>query len=248
MKAREAKDLRLDQYIKWLKNDEYFSILKWGDSEWRAIFNSEGYEANQARSLELQKDMRQALIESAKFKNSKSRILFEIPRHVREDNKKRIAKIEKYLQQVGLTKIFWTGCNTVYSASRDGKLFPLVQELRQKTLVVIGPAFLKLLSEQTFNYADFVGVPVNNCYAEKDEILQRILQIHERLGDGIVYSFSTGPAAEVFIAKLVPKMPENFLIDFGSLWDVFCGQRSRRYTKSSSYTNEILKKNLGLKC
>lgn len=242
----KVKDISLAQYVEWLENKQYFSILKWGDGEWAAIFNSKGIwiGSNQPRSIALQKDLRKSLVRSAKFSHPESQIFFAIPRHVREGTG--IGKIERYLRVLNLTKISWIRANPFYYASRDGKLFPLIGALRKKKVVVIGPAFLRQLSEKTFSYADFIEIPPKNCYAAKSEILTAIREIHSELREDVVYSFSAGIATEVFIPTLVSEMPENFLIDFGSLWDVFCGRRTRGYTKSASYTEEILNRNLGL--
>ena len=64
--------------------------------------------------------------------------------------------------------------------------------------------------------------------------------------EDVIYSFCAGPAAEVFIPKLAEELPNNFYLDAGALWDVFVGERTRRYTQDKVlYTNEIIKKNLG---
>ncbi|GAH77341.1 unnamed protein product, partial [marine sediment metagenome] len=130
----KVKDIPLAQYVEWLENKKYFSILRWADGEWAAVFGTVGTWAGseQSRSIELQKDLRQNLIKSAKFSHPESRILFAIPRHVREGTE--IFRIERYLQQQNLTKIPWVRGNPFYYASRDGKLFPLIETLRNKNL------------------------------------------------------------------------------------------------------------------
>ncbi|MBA7684682.1 hypothetical protein ES703_93088 [subsurface metagenome] len=113
-------------------------------------------------------------------------------------------------------------------------------------VVVVGPNFLRGIAGRVFNYCAFVEIPGKNCYSDKDRIMSDILNIHQKSSENIVYSFCCGPLAEPLILELHEKMPKNFLIDFGSLWDVFCGSRSRKYTKSKAYTQEILNQNLGL--
>jgi len=85
-----------------------------------------------------------------------------------------------------------------------------------------------------FPKASFIIIPNTDCYTMKDELIKKILALPRPAFIG----FTAGPAAKVMIHQLYPTIGnESFLIDFGSLWDVYVGHRSRKYHKSMmSYT------------
>ncbi|GAI18083.1 unnamed protein product, partial [marine sediment metagenome] len=95
-----------------------------------------------------------------------------------------------------------------------------------------------------FRYHAFIEVPSKECYSSKASIALDILEVHKRVSEDVVYSLSCGLLAETLILELHERIPGNFLIDFGSLWDIFCGCKSRGYTKGKGYTREIYYRNL----
>jgi len=238
----EIKEVPLEWYVKKLKDREYFSFVRYGDGEWLAIFRGGGTASVGMQKInpEIQKDMTEALLSSVSFSNfifGMQRLAMRLPRWSR--------RIKRFIAKYELN-ISWVDADVLYRASRDGLLFPLIKQMRDMKIVIIGPNFLRKLSEKVFNYVDFIEVSSKDCYIEQPYIISEILQIHERLKENIIYSFCCGPLAEPLISKLHEQMSKNFLIDFGSLWDVFCGVRSRGYTKAGDYTEEIVNQNLSL--
>jgi hypothetical protein len=105
--------------------------------------------------------------------------------------------------------------------------------------VFIGPSHIRSISKR-LPYVGFVEVRTRNCYQDIAKIHKAILEQPRPA----VFCFSTGPTTKVLIAKLFPALgEENFLIDFGSLWDVYCGVKSRSYHKK--ITPAITSKNFG---
>jgi len=153
---------------------------------------------------------------------------------------------QRYLRKHHL-KIGWVDADVFHHASRDGILFPLIRQLRKMRVVIVGPDFLRRPSKKIVKYKQFISVPPKNAYGSYQSIADAIRLAHKKLGDDVVYSFSTGPTSEMLIQDLFPEMPKNFLIDFGSLWDIFCGHRSRGYHKTTNYSDKKIHRNLGLK-
>lgn len=232
----KIKDIPLEEYINRLKNNQHFSFVRFGDGEWLSLFQSFGRVScdKQPLSVELQKDMQKVLINGSKLD-----IIFGMQNYALKLGSKRI---NKFLFDNNLN-IDWVNADVFHYACRDGKLFPLIEELRKQKIVIVGPKFLRKLSERTFKYSAFVEVPIEDCYRDKERILKEILKINKKMGEDTVYSFSAGPLSKILIRDLKEKMPDTFLIDFGSLWDTFCGETERGYTKGMS--KEILLKNLG---
>jgi len=238
----KIKNLPLSQYVDFLKNNRYFSFVRYGDGEWSALLETSGkidFYETQLLSPESNRDMREALIQNF----NSSGIIFGIQKYAVRIMGERI---ERFLKENNL-EISWVDSDIFHHASIDGTIFPLIEEMRKKKVVVVGPKFLEKLPDRTFNIIRFIEVPGNNAYSKKDEIMKAILEIHQELKEDIVYSFSTGFLSKILILNLYRKMPNNFLIDFGSVWDVFCGNKSRKYSKSKQYTIQILNKNLGIK-
>jgi len=234
----EIKNIPLSQYVNRLKNNEYFSFVRYGDGEWIALFRGAGWVSCRMQSVskEIQADMLQSLIAHV----SAPRLIFGLQHYAVRRFEKHIGR---FLHRHKLKNISWVEADVFHYASLRGLLFPLIEQLRQMKVVIVGPNFLYKMKEGIFNYSAFVEVPLRNCYAHQESIKSNILSIHERFRENVVYSFCCGPVAETLILKLQDEMPENFLIDFGSVWDVFCGKRSRRYTKSRKYTDDILRTN-----
>lgn len=233
------KDMSLHQYVHRLKNNKYFSLVRYGDGEWQALIKGSGVlgTGRQVINSQIQTDMIRSLTSHA----TDPGLIFGI-----QNLATRIYghRIPSFLQKHRLENIQWVNADTFHFASRAGLLYPLIEQLRKMKVVIIGPGLLRNLPDRTFHYAKFIETKPKNCYTQQSVIKSSILQIHNELKENVVYSFCCGLLAETLILDLHYQMPKNFLIDFGSLWDVFCGERSRGYTRSKKYTDDILKRNL----
>jgi len=158
----------------------------------------------------------------------------------------RTHRVVGYLREKRLN-LKWVNGDVFHLASKFGQLFPLIKQMRKMKVVMIGPGFQKRIANRAFRYQAFIQVPATNAYGAYNNIVNSIKDAHNRLGDDVVYSFSTGPSAEILIQDFFPKMKNNYLIDFGSVWDIFCGHRSRKYMDKEKYPSAKIHKNLGLK-
>lgn len=240
LKKIRRQNIPLGKFVNWLRYDEFFHFLKFGDGEWYCIWENEGIigQGKMPLSPEVQQEMGEGL-----KKHSRSPIIFGMQNY---SLKRWTKNIEEFLEKNKLWHIVWANSDVFHYASRDGELFPFVQQLRRKLIVVIGPEYLRELPEHTFGYSKFIEVPEYDAYGEIERVEAEILATQKELGNGIVYSLSCGPLANVLIFHLWEQMLENSLINVGSLWDIFCGRRSRRYMLKRRYPDEILKRNLGL--
>lgn len=136
----------------------------------------------------------------------------------------------------------WYQADVFHWASKNGRLFPLLERLRNLRVGIVGPSWLRRLQE-IVPFSWFVEVPSKNCFDQYSQIRTKVL-----LSPGVdLYSFSCGPAAKPMIYQLHKCLgQESFLIDFGSLWDVYCGVSSRGY--HYKMTQEILKCNVTGQC
>lgn len=233
--------LPLDWHISRLKGKQYYSFVRWGDAEMKALICDSGHTKGHGRyklSPWTKKRMNQALLKYYQEED----LIFSCPdRMLAWMNEQNRSWLEKHK----LLGIKWLNCTMFKGASAQGKLFPLINELRTQKVIVVGPEFLRALRKQVFNYLDFIEIHLHKGYLDKT-VIPRVLESQKKYGNGIVYSFSAGIGTNIFIPNLHRRMSGNFLIDFGSVWDKFCGVVSRHYMKSKYYSEETLLKNLGM--
>jgi len=141
--------------------------------------------------------------------------------------------------------IYWKFANAFNTASKKGKLFPLIAEGRKHKIIVIGPKFLRRLPDKVFNYIDFIQIPERTGWFS-ESTFDKVLLCKKKFGNGILYSFSVGIGANILIPNLHRHMRGNFLIDFGSLWDPFCGRNSRIYMMEKHWLKHQFRRNLNL--
>lgn len=232
------------QYVKFIEEGKYFSYLRYGDGEWKTLFRDNGRNGRAHMiTPEFHRDMLECL-----FKNAYNfSVFFGLQRNTYRPEGRQ-EEIDEFLKKNDLTNIPWVSAETFHHASRDGILYPLVKQMQERDTVIVGPEFLLGLKDKIFPDAYFITIPNTDCYEDKERIYSEISDMVEEnnMQEDVIYSFCAGPAAEVFIPKLAEELPNNFYIDAGALWDVFVGERTRRYTQDKElYTDEIIKKNLG---
>jgi hypothetical protein len=84
---------------------------------------------------------------------------------------------------------------------------------------MVGPKWLENLS-----FVDeVVVVKEKDCWDDVDDIEKELSHYHD-----CVIGFCAGPTSNVLIHRL---HGTNQLIDFGSVWDVYCGVETRKYHK-----------------
>lgn len=219
----------LQWYADKLTRREPFSFVRYGDGEFDCILKlgrSEG-----GRAQKCLPDLVQALGESLTQKRSGEYYPAMNPGHM--SRIRMLPKIEAWLVR-NAPGLNWHLCPVFCRASIKGSLFPLVQALGQQRVVVVGPPWLKALP-----FADeFVPVRSSGCWVDADAVVEQLRDMKD-----VVISFSAGPTAKVLIHRLQPILGEHSsLIDFGSLWDVYCGRKTRGY--HGRLTPETLRKNM----
>jgi hypothetical protein len=139
--------------------------------------------------------------------------------------------------------LVWHNSDVFHYANRDGLLNPFIRQLRGKDVVVVGPPYLRALRDTAFKYAEFIEIPLKNCFLDARRIQEKIVSWgHAR--SGVVYSFSASMAANVMIHELFPVLGgKNWLLDLGALWDVYVGVKSRTFYTTRDWA-PILERNL----
>ena len=226
----------LQWYVDKIKDNDPFTFIRYGDGEWSAIIN-DGRAMTGSRSHKLtipamQEQLRQSLLE----KPVSDRYIIALRETALN------AQISNWITNSKVKG--WHDCTVFYKASRRGQLFPLLDAIRQSDfeLVVIGPPNLSKLQAATgLPVKQFIPIPKRNCFGVITEKIKMVLEQKEK---PMIISISAGPPGKLIAWRLFKHIGNNsFIIDFGSLWDVYSGSPSRKYQRNMK--KETITKNLG---
>jgi len=218
---------RPDWYLNQMREGQPFTFVRFGNGEWNCIFSKATRTGSGSQAL-TSPALRQGLEAAVRFSDK---------RYFRG-----IQSVD-YLRHLGLWSLIseyepevkWHVGDMWHHASARGKLYPLVKWLRTQRVGLIGPAFLNSL----LPWAWHVKVKPKDCFQDYYKIRSAILS--QSVAD--VYAFSAGPTAKVLIRELYEVIGHRaFILDFGSLWDPYCGKVSRKYHKK--ITPDLVKLNL----
>lgn len=226
----------LNHYVNKLENRESFGLARYGDGEWLTILgyygrkNSNGCTFTRA----LSKDLGRVIREEYAYDYSTLRIA----RNKLED------KIDAWLKEHNVN-IEWILGDFLLRASIDGKMYPLIEQLRKRKILYVGPQHCRQLRSEFFDYVAFIQPPPIDAHAEKWEIEQNIF--HELDTKDIDFiGISSGLAGKVFIGDIWGHTDgEVPIMDFGSLWDGYFDVPSRSYIRRGNVNfPEVKKQNL----
>ena len=224
-------DTDIQYYVNKINSNTPFSYSRYGDGEWNAILEKPGQNCDGHEYFpEMGKRLKEAILNPLDY-------IYAIQGAALRGDGKKIALLLKH-NNVTLS---WHNSDIFHYANIDGRLFPLIAALRKKPVALIGPAHLKKLKETCFGYDTFLEVPPKNCYNHLDKIKQDIIS-YGTDKKGVVYSFSASMPANILIHELFPLLGrDNWLIDFGSLWDIYVGVKSRGHYDSDEWEATIRK-------
>ena len=222
----------LEFYVKRLEQAEPYSFIRFGNGEWDCIFNRAvrtGSGSQSLKSSSLKAGMRRAM-------------------DYNDSSYFRAIQSPSYMKRQGLTplilraypSVIWHHGEVFHYASKRAELKPLINQLRKLRVGFIGPRHLRRLN-RFIDYEWFVEVSKRDCFSDYAEIRTEILK--QNVVD--VYSFSAGPAAKLLIYELHQCLRgRSTLIDFGSMWDPYCGVNSRHYHRR--ITEQVIKENMNV--
>lgn len=223
---KNVDSLPFEWYVDKISSGEPFALSRYGDGEFNAIRGEEGSNCDGHEYFpELGADLRHTLDKPhpEPFIYGLQTLIY---RRQYEEFKDSIGKYDH---------IPWVDSGVFHTASIKGLLYPLIKILRSKSLLVVGPAHIEGFLEEL----NFAPIPDKNCYEKYREIY---FEAAAKTFPVEVVAISASMAANVLVYDLWKDFYDKQIIDFGSLWDVFCGHPSRAYQRNMS--PEIKEKNL----
>ena len=220
----------LQFYVDKFVNGERFAFTRYGNGEWDLILGrgTRTGSGSQRFSDDLRVAMRQTLTNARD-----ERFITAMQSRSYLQRQRLWEPLNAWLTENEVAREWHCG-EVFHRASRHGQLFPLLDAMRKHNIVVVGPPHLLGLRFTSM----FVPVRARDCWQDFEAIEAQL-----RGFSNCIISFSAGPTAKVLIHRLYPVLKSCWLIDFGSLWDVYGGKPSRRY--HHDMTPQIMKRNLG---
>lgn len=198
------KYYNLQHYIEKLKKGEKFSLARWGDGEMYCMWGSRS--THNANGCRYSPELRRALLDSMHHETDPT-FIYGMQEVLTRDRK----RIEEEYPNID-----WHDSEFLSKAVAKGKLYPFIKQLQKMKIIVISNSDIRPFIFKHFN-AYFIEVPKSNAFDHKPEI---------PIWDNVIYLFSCGMAANVFISELHGKV-NSWLIDVGHIWDPFVGNMSR---------------------
>lgn len=240
MKLVESlRPLSLQMFVDMLARNEHFSFARYGDGEWLAILGR--HEIPNANGCAYTEGLVQALRTVIKNRNPYYRAILRIAYRNFGD------EIKDYLLKEDAVMSWYRG-DVILDQSLKGNLFPLIQQLRKKRVLYVGPAHCQRLGENLFQCRAFVQPPPHDAFDKRQEIVRQVLHyVHKHNIE--VIGWSSGLATKVFIDDVWMMLGNEVTqIDFGSMWDGYFGVKSRSYIKNGRVLFEdLLAVNSGLR-
>ncbi|MBN1983715.1 MAG: hypothetical protein JW795_19430 [Chitinivibrionales bacterium] len=226
----------LDFFVDKLRHSTPFSFSRFGDGEWSAILGQIGANCDGHRySVELRKSLIESLVMPKSYYYSMQP--FAIKSHGR--------KIGAFIKKHNI-RLHWYNASVLHDANVSGTLFPFIDQLRRMSVIVIGPRHLRGLDKELFSYREFIEIPTVNCFNAFDTTVEQIEETSRRIPDG-VYLFSASMAANCLIHRVYDSLGSScWLLDIGSLWDIYLGVKSRSVYEDRSWSS-LIDANLGRK-
>lgn len=140
------------------------------------------------------------------------------------------------------TTIRWAYAGIFRDATMNGNFYPMIDAMRRQPLppVFVGPERIAPLVRR-FG-AKHIITKTRWAWQQRELYKEQILG----LGKPAFISFSASFCAKWLIHQLWSIIGEHsYLIDFGSLWDGYCGIRGRPY--HPKMTKKLINRNLGVK-
>lgn len=227
-------DAPLADFVAPLERGEPYSFTRFGDGEWYAILgdpgaNADGHEYFPALGADLRRTLEQ-------------------PRPYRYGMQPSVMgldglRIGRYLKGAGVD-LPWCNANVFHYANRDGRLWPLIREVRRRPVVMIGPAHLRALDGVVFPIERYIEIPALNCYLALDRVRDEVAAAAEGR-DGVVFAFAASMMTNVIVHDLYSSYGKrHWMLDFGSVLDVYAGVQSRSVYRDLDWSAAIAR-NLG---
>jgi len=216
-------DFPYEHFCELLEEQRPFSLARYGDGEWKAIFGATGANCDQhPYTRKLQKELVETLTTNPDGAAFHYRGMQPLAVRRFED------RIIDWLRRHQLQDMGWIDADIFHRASSEGNLGRLVNALCSRDVIVAGPPHL--LENLTLFPFRYVYVPPHRCHDGASQIYDGVCAELAKLSTSAVVSISASMAANGLVQRLVKTHGKRHtFLDLGSLWDPYAGVVSRKY-------------------
>ena len=230
-------ELPIGYYVDRLRQGDYFAIVGYSDAEWFSIIKHQLGNVTGLGQV-IDEGTGERLLQVLLRRQKDPNFLFALPKCIWEDDNfissATDQKIESTLSMFGIVCQFFERDMVTDDLARDSGLFPFIQELQQKRVVVIGNRYLREL--EFLHYSHFVEISCPNLHL-KPQGIEEAAKDAKTYGKPAVYLVSAGVSAPLIIDQIYEEIPDSFFMDCGSIWDAFVGIGSQREWRRKLYDN-----------
>lgn len=224
----------LSWYTNRIKNGKPFAFLRWGDYlATETVFEGFGF---QEFTPELRADIRRVLEE---YVSDPAYVMATTPIYhfVRLGLWGHVAHL---FAELDLLNIHWVSTEVFNRAMHRGELGPFIQALRSVRVLVVGPLWMRPVTDTVLPSAAFLAIPPNNAHEKTSATMAAILA-HPEVD---VIMISAGPAAQVWTHDLWMHLGQTTsIINWGSTWAPFVGKMGHK--SHANLTEETMRRNRG---
>ena len=218
----------LAYYVDLLSTRTPFALSRWGDGEWSCILGDEGENCDgHSYFPKLGEDLRHILLKQRPYFHAIG------PKAYGDMGN----RVNPWLDSHNISRE-WHYANTFLDASWHGELFPLIEQLQTKRVLYVGPRHLREVA-RAFPLVGFYEIPSKDCYLSYPSIVDVVERSAWDLKPDVI-AISAGMTANVLVDSLWLRYGEDVtIIDFGSLFDIYCGVASRKYMQAQGWAKRI---------
>lgn len=257
----QITNLPLSHYVQLLKDNQPFTFARYGDGEWLTILGFYGLHNSNGCTFtkELSDDLRAVLARQNPYYHAILKVAKK-ERDVSYNDKKvpyGLSSIEKFLDDNAVTMDWYNG-DVLLNANLAGKLWPLIEQIRERRVLYVGNERLRGLNYRGigfFGYVTYLEVPPQNTHRVKGEIVRDVLHYIDRYHIDFI-GWSAGLSSKVFIDEVWMMHPGVTQMDLGSIFDGYfeplphikaMGRSgSRSYIRKGGYDwQKLLRQNTG---
>lgn len=205
-----------NEMLEKIKNEQNFSFVRWGDGEWAIILKNEIYKHLIKKWGDVFEKTR---IELLKILESNPEYYFGIQNFAYNMWKEDIDKITSEFKNI-------VKSDSLHNRSKKGSIYDFFNELNNRTILLIGPEYLKNIKE--INISQHIITEEYYVWEKIDTLEEQIIKyLSNNIDKRPVLLYSCSIAAKILIHKFKDK--EITQIDTGSLLDPYVGMNSRSY-------------------
>jgi len=213
-------DAPVSLYASMINENKAFSFSRFGDGEWAAILGDSGKNCD---GHEYFPEMRDKLRES--ITKPSGAYFFGMQNYAI----KQVGRLIYRFIRKNKVAVSWCQSDVFHHANIQGRLYPFIEAIRKKEIVLVGPGYLHSIDKSLVNYSRLIEVPIVNCFLSIDEIKDKILN-HAAKSSGAVYALSASMTTNCIIHDLFPEIGKKaWMLDLGSLWDGYLAAGTRSF-------------------